>query len=104
MRAKFANFPPIFRNNLVSKNDFKVVIKTYAEDEGIKCEPRKMVTSLFTLQNGTVIAPLLSYLQLGLELQKYTGMLNTLKRNVPLAVYSRQWTQEEEVTRIQTSV
>ena len=42
-------------------------MKTYAEEEGIMTQPRKMLISGFTLQNGTLITPLLLfYLQLGL--------------------------------------
>ena len=47
------------------------MIKTYAEEEGITSQPRKMLISSFTLQNGTIITPLLLfYLQLGLVCTK----------------------------------
>ena len=36
LRANFAEFPPIFMNTLVSKNDIGDLMKTYAEDGG-KC-------------------------------------------------------------------
>ena len=46
-------------------------MKTYAEEEGIMSRPRKMLISSFTLQNGTLITPLLLfYLQLGLVCTK----------------------------------
>ena len=46
-------------------------MKTYAEEEAIMSQPRKMLISSFTLQNGTLITPLLLfYLQLGLFLTK----------------------------------
>ena len=46
-------------------------MKTYAEEEGIRFQHRKMLISMFTLQNGTLITPLrLSYLQLGLVVTK----------------------------------
>ena len=71
LRANLANFPPIFKNNLVSKNDIGDLMKTYAEEEGIMSQPRIMVISSFTLQNGTLITPLLLfYLQLGLVCAK----------------------------------
>ena len=67
LRANFAIFPPIFKNNLVSKNDIGDLMKTYAEKEGTKTQPRKMLISSFTLQNGTLIIHLLLfYLQMGL--------------------------------------
>ena len=71
LRSKFDNFPPMFRNTLVSKNDIGGLMKTYAEAEGILSQPRKMLISSFTLQNGTLITPLLLfYLQLGLVCTK----------------------------------
>ena len=66
LRAIFANFPPIFKNTLVSKSDIGDLMKNYAEEERLLSQPRKMLISSFTLQNGTLITPLLLfYLQLG---------------------------------------
>ena len=46
-------------------------MKTYAEEEGIMSQPRKLLISSFTLQNRTLITPLLLfYLQLGLVVTK----------------------------------
>ena len=43
----------------------------YAEEEGTNSQPRKMLISSFTIQNGTLITPLLLfYLQLGLVVTK----------------------------------
>ena len=71
LRENFANFPPVFKNIIVSKNDIGDLMKTYAEEEGIMCQPRKRLISSFTLQNGTLITPLLLlYLQLGLVATK----------------------------------
>ena len=71
LRSKLDDFPPIFKNTLVSKNDIGELMKTYAEEEGILSQPRKMMISSFTLQNGTLITPLLLfYLQLGLVCSK----------------------------------
>ena len=67
LRSKFDNFPPIFKNTLVRKNGIGDLMKTYAEEEGILSQPRKMLISSFILQNGTLITPLLLFsLQLGL--------------------------------------
>ena len=69
--ANFANFPPIFKNTLVSKGNIGDLMKNYAEEERILPQPRKMLISSFTLQNGTFITPLLLfYLQLGLVVTK----------------------------------
>ena len=61
LRANFANFPPIFKNTFVSKNDIGDLMKTYAEEEGIMSQPRKRLISSFTLQNGTLNNPLLLF-------------------------------------------
>ena len=46
-------------------------MKNYAEEEKLLSQPQKMLISSLTLQNGTFIAPLLSfYLQLGLVCTK----------------------------------
>ena len=71
LKANFANFPPIFKSTLVSKNDFGDLMENYAEEERLLSQPRKMLISSFTLQNGKHINPLLLfYLQLGLVCTK----------------------------------
>ena len=71
LRSKFDNFPPILRNTLVSKGDIGDLTENYAEEERLLSQPQKMLTSSFTLQNGTLITPLLLfYLQLGLVVTK----------------------------------
>ena len=65
LSIKFANFRPILKNTLVNKNDNLDLRKTYAKEEGILCQPQKMLISSFTEQNGTLIPPLfLFYLHL----------------------------------------
>ena len=59
LRVNFANFPPILKNTLVSKNDIGDLMKTYAKEGGIISQPMKMLISSFTLENGTLITPLL---------------------------------------------
>ena len=71
LKENFANFLPVFKNILVSKNDIGDLMKRYAEEEVVISQPRKMLISSFTLQNGTLITPLLLfYLQLGLVYTK----------------------------------
>ena len=71
LRANFANFPPIFKNTLVSKSDIGDLMKNYAEEEGLLSQPRTMLISSFTIQNRKLITPLLLfYLQLGLVCTK----------------------------------
>ena len=76
LRAKFVNFPPIFKNTLVSKSDIGDLMKNYAEEKRSLSQPRKMLISSSTLQNGTLITPLLLfYLQLGLVCAKIHGFV-----------------------------
>ena len=71
LRVNFANFPPIYKDTLVSKSDIGDLMKTYAEERGKMSQPRKMLISSFTLPNRTLITPLLLfYLQLGLVVTK----------------------------------
>ena len=71
LRSKFVNFPPIFKNTVVSKSDIGDLMKNYAEEERILSQLRKLLISSFTLQNGTLITLLLLfYLQLGLVCTK----------------------------------
>ena len=71
LRSKFVNFPLLFKDTLVSKNDIGDLMNTYAEEQGILSQPRKMLKSSFTIQNGTLITPLLLFcLQLGLVCTK----------------------------------
>ena len=61
----------MFKNTLVSKSDIGDLMKNYAEEERFLSQPRKMLISSFTLQNGTLITPLLLfYLQLGVVCTK----------------------------------
>ena len=48
LRANFANFPPIFKNTFVSKN-IGDVMKTYAEEEGIRSQPQEMLISPYKM-------------------------------------------------------
>ena len=71
LKKDFANFLPIFKNTNVFRHDIGLLMKDYAEKEGLLCQPRKMLISSYFLENGTLITPLLLfYLDLGLECKK----------------------------------
>ena len=71
LRSYFSNFPPIFKNTVVSREDIGTLMRKYAEKENIMTQPRKMLISSFVLTNGTIITPLLLfYLNLGLVCKK----------------------------------
>ena len=66
LRSKFVNFPPIFKNTLVSRSHSGDLMKNYAEEDKLLSQPQKMLISSFILQNGTPITPLLLfYLKVG---------------------------------------
>ena len=67
LRDYFSNFPPIFKNTVVSRDDIGTLMREYAEKENIMAQPKTMLISSFNPTNGTIITPLLLlYLKLGL--------------------------------------
>ena len=59
LRSYFSNFPPIFKNTVVSREDIGTLMRENAEKENIMAQPRRMLISSFNLTNGTIITPLL---------------------------------------------
>ena len=43
LKMKFASFPPTFKNTNVGRHDIGLLMKDYAEKEGLLCQPRKML-------------------------------------------------------------
>ena len=71
LKSKFANFPPIFKNTEVGRNDIGDYMKNYAIENEMLKHPQRMLISSFKLENGTVITPLFNfYLELGLQCTK----------------------------------
>ena len=71
LNAYFANFPQIFKNAVVSKNDIGDLMEEYAKKEGILSQPRRMLKSSFHLKKRVIITPLLlHHSHLGLECTK----------------------------------
>ena len=71
LKKKFANFPPIFKITNEGRHDIGSLMQDYAENEGLLCQPRKMLISSYFLENGTLITPLLLfYIELGLVCKK----------------------------------
>ena len=58
LRSYFSNFPPIFNNTVVSREDIGNLMREYAEKENIMAQPRRMLISIFVLTNGTIITPM----------------------------------------------
>ena len=61
LRDFFSNFPPIFINTVLSRDDIGNLRKQLAEKEKIMVQPRRMLISSFILKNGTIITPLLLF-------------------------------------------
>ena len=96
LRDYFSNFPPIFKNTIVSREDIGDLINQYAEKEFIMAQPRRMLVSSFIVTNGTIIPLLfLFYLNLGLVCKKINRFVQYTPRNcfdnfVQSAVDARQ--------------
>ena len=103
LKAYFANFPPIFKNTVVSRNDIGGLMKECAEKEGIMPQPRRKLISSFHLRIGTIITPLLLYyLHLVLECTKTHQFVQyTPKKCVSSFVQSASMLEDKEM-KIQT--
>ena len=105
LRVNFANFPPIFKNIFVSKNDIGGLMKKYAEEGGIMSQPRKKLISSFTLKMELwLLLCSCSICNWGLLLRKYTVLSNTLQRNASTVSCSQKCTQEGKVTKFPIQV
>ena len=106
LRSKILNFPPIFKNNLVSKSDIGDLMKNFAEEERLLSPPWKMLISSFTLQNGTLITPLLLfYLELVPVCTKTHRFVEYVPKKcfnsfVQSAVYARRQGDENPNSRV----
>ena len=82
LRSYFSNFPPTFKNTVVSRDNIGNLMSKNAEKENIMPQPRRMLISSFFLTNGTIITPLLLfYLQLGLVCKKIHRFVQYTPRN-----------------------
>ena len=70
MYPYFEDFPPIFKNCEVGRNDIGDHMKEFAERNKLLPRPRKMLIYSFKLERGPVITPLLLfYLEKGVILK-----------------------------------
>ena len=68
---RFANFPPVFENTNVGREDIGDFMREYAEKNDLLMKPQRMLIWSYKLNNGIVITPLLKfYLKLGLRCTK----------------------------------
>ena len=59
LQSYFSNFPPIFKNTVVSREEIGNLMRENAEKENIMAQPRRMLISSFILTIGTIKTPLL---------------------------------------------
>ena len=88
LKAYFANFPPILKKTVVSRNDIGDLMKEYAKKQGIMSKPTKMLISCIHPKNGTIITPLLLYYLIWvLDVQEFINSFSILPRSVSVALY-----------------
>ena len=93
LKSKFANFPPVFKNTEVGRDDIGDYMKNYAiENEMIK-HPQRMLISSFKLENGTVITFIWN---LACNAPKFTDLFNILLGSVSIISFNRWLMQEEK--------
>ena len=81
LQSYFSNFPPIFTNIVVSREDIGTLLREDAEKENIMPQPWRMLLSSFILLNGTIITPLLLFfLKLGLVCKKIHRLIQYTPR------------------------
>ena len=83
LKTKFSNFPPIFKNIDVTRNDIREYMKTYAEKNDLLKQTQRMLISSFKLTNGTLMTPLFNfYLDIGLQFTKIHRFVQSKPHNV----------------------
>ena len=75
LKSKFSEFPPIFKNVTISKNDIGDHMKTYCEEVGCLKQPRKSLISSYFGKDVVLTSPLLQwYLRQGLIVSNITEL------------------------------
>ena len=83
LKAHFFNFPPIFTIIDATRNDFGEYTKTYAEENDLLKQPKRMLISSFKLTNETLITTLFNfYFDLGLQCTKFHRFVQYIPRKL----------------------
>ena len=81
LKATFPNFPPIFKNTEVGRNDIGEYMQNYAIENDLLKHPQRMLIFSFKLENGSIITPLFNfYMELGLQYTKVYRFVQNLPR------------------------
>ena len=68
LKAKFSNFPSIFKNTEVGRNYIGENKQNYALEKDLLKHPQRLLISSFKLENGSIITPLFNFfIELGLQ-------------------------------------
>ena len=71
LKSELAEFPPIFKNAKVSRDDIGPYMKEYCEKSGSLSSPTQMLISSYHAEEYVIVSPLLKYyLDLGLVVTK----------------------------------
>ena len=75
LKDKFAEFPPIFKNVIITKNDIGIHMQDYCENKGFLKQPRKSLISSYFGKEIVLTSPLLRwYLNQGLVVSNITEL------------------------------
>ena len=105
LRGNLVNFPPTFKNTLVSKSDIGDLMKNYEKkkDYCLNLGKCSNLASHYRMEHLLLLCYYFIYNWV-LFAQKYTALLSTLQWNASTFFYNQQWTQEGKVTKLQTQV
>ena len=68
LKPKFSEFPPVFKNAQISREDVGDFMRAYCEESGALKRPSRLLISSYSAEKVVLITPLLKYyLELGLE-------------------------------------
>ena len=106
IQCDFSNFPPIFKNTEVGRNDIGEYMQNYAIESDLLKHPQRILISSFKLENGSIITPLFNfYMELGLQCTKVYRFVQYLPRKrfnkfVQLVVDARRETDENPLSGV----
>ena len=81
LKAKFSDFPPIFKNTEVGRNDIGEYMQNYAIENDLLKLTQQMLISSFKLENGSIITPLFNFfMKFGLPCTKIYRFVQYLPR------------------------
>ena len=83
MKAKFANFPPIFKNSEVGRNDIGEDMQNNSLENDLPKHPQRMLIFRFKLETVSIITPLFNfYMELSLQCTKVYRLYSTSSKTL----------------------